>query len=155
MNTQSKPGEVAKPLRHTLIGDVHLMLRRGDELLFGRRHNTGFEDGAWHLPSGHLEVDESMVTALVREAAEEIGVRIAPHDVAFSHVMHNSSAGGRIAFFFAVHNWQGEPINLEQDKCSELAWFQLDSLPAHMIPYCRTALEYVQSGQPFSTYGWQ
>ncbi|MET8427744.1 NUDIX domain-containing protein [Nocardia sp. NPDC004860] len=38
---------------------------------------AGYEDGAWHLPSGHLEADESVVAALIREADEQIGVRIA------------------------------------------------------------------------------
>ncbi|MFC8527828.1 hypothetical protein [Nocardia sp. NPDC057227] len=33
----------------------------------------------------------------MREAVEEIGVQIAPEDVEFAHVMHNSSSGGRVA----------------------------------------------------------
>ncbi len=42
--------------RHKLTGDVHLLLLNPEGLiLFGRRHNTGFEDGAWHVPAGHLE----------------------------------------------------------------------------------------------------
>ena len=41
-----------------------------------------------------------------------------PAQVAFSHVMHNSSSGGRVAFFFSVERWVGEPANLEPDKCS-------------------------------------
>jgi hypothetical protein len=62
--------------RHKLTGDVHLLMLDGDgQVLFGRRQNTGFEDGAWHLPSGHLEAGESVVAALVREAKEEIGIR--------------------------------------------------------------------------------
>lgn len=39
-----------EPRRHKVTGDVHLLLRRGNEVLFGQRRNTGFEDGAWHLP---------------------------------------------------------------------------------------------------------
>ena len=62
--------------RHKLTGDVHLLLLNSDgEVLFGRRQNTGFEDGAWHVPSGHLEAGESVVQALIREAKEEIGSR--------------------------------------------------------------------------------
>jgi 8-oxo-dGTP pyrophosphatase MutT (NUDIX family) len=81
--------------RHKLIGDVHLILIDANgQVLFGRRQNTGYEDGAYHLPSGHLEAGESMITALIREAKEEVGVTISPEAVAFSHVMHNS-AGSR------------------------------------------------------------
>ncbi|WP_067474753.1 NUDIX hydrolase [Nocardia amamiensis] len=144
----------AKPQRHKVTGDMHLVLRRGDTVLYGQRYNTGFEDGAWHLPAGHLEAGESVVTALIREAAEEIGVTIKPEDVQFSHFMHNSSSGGRMAIFFTVTNWQGEPENREPDKCSALDWFALDAPPDRMIDYCRTAMKHIAEGTPFSVYGW-
>jgi 8-oxo-dGTP diphosphatase len=141
--------------RHKLTGDVHLVLiNPAGEVLFGQRQNTGYDDGAWHLPSGHLEADESVVAALIRESKEEVGVIIEPHEVAFSHVMHNSSSGGRVAFFFTVERWAGEPTNLEPDKCSGLRWFPLCDLPDHLIPYCRAALESINAEQPFSIYGW-
>jgi 8-oxo-dGTP diphosphatase len=107
--------------RHALTGDVHLLLTGPDgHVLFGRRHNTGFEDGAWHVPAGHLEAGESVVQALVREAKEEVGITIAAEDVQFTHVMHSSSSGGRAAFFFTVRHWEGTPENREPEKCSEL-----------------------------------
>lgn len=141
--------------RHKLTGDVHLvLLNRAGEVFFGQRQNTGFEDGAWHVPSGHLEAGESVVAALIREAKEEIGVTIAEHDVEFAHVMHNSSSGGRVAFFFTVQRWAGEPENREPDKCSGLRWFPLGSLPEHLIDYCRVALGHIAAGRPFSVYGW-
>ena len=63
--------------RHMLVGDVHLVLvNRAGRVLFGQRQNTGYEDGAWHLPSGHLEAGESVVAALIREAKEEAGIVI-------------------------------------------------------------------------------
>jgi 8-oxo-dGTP diphosphatase len=141
--------------RHTLVGDVHLVLvNREGEVLFGQRSNTGYEDGAWHVPSGHLEAGESVVAALVREAAEEVGVDIEERDVEFSHIMHNSSSGGRAAFFFTVQRWAGQPENLEPNKCAGLRWFPLAALPEHMIEYCRVALGHVAASQPFSVYGW-
>lgn len=143
-----------EPQRHKVTGDVHLLLRRNNEVLFGRRQNTGFEDGAWHLPSGHLEAGESVVEALIREADEEIGVAIEANDVQFTHIMHNSSSGGRVAFFFTVRSWRGEPTNREPDKCGTLEWFAADALPDHMIAYCRTAMDNITEGQSFSVYGW-
>ncbi|MFI7002501.1 NUDIX domain-containing protein [Nocardia sp. NPDC050175] len=137
-----------------MTGDVYLVLRRGDSVLFGRRRNTGFEDGAWHLPSGHLESGESVVVAVIREAGEEIGVTIRPEDVRFGHVMHNASSGGRVVFFFTVETWQGEPDNREPEKCSELAWFSRDQLPDRMIAYCRVAMQSIAEGENFSVYGW-
>ncbi|HEX9542904.1 MAG TPA: NUDIX domain-containing protein [Streptosporangiaceae bacterium] len=138
--------------RHKLTGDVHLLLLNTDgQVLFGRRQNTGFEDGAHHLPSGHLEAGESVVEALIREAKEEVGVTVAPEAVEFSHIMHSSSSGGRVAFFFTVQQWEGTPENREPEKCSELSWFPLDALPAHLIDYFRVALTHRAAWPPGST----
>jgi 8-oxo-dGTP diphosphatase len=146
---------VASTERHTLIGDVHLLLTDDQgRILFGRRAGTGYADGAFHPPSGHLEAEESVVEALRREAVEEIGVQIAPEDVEFAHIMHNSSSGGRVAFFFQVRQWEGEPTNMEPDKCDALEWFAADALPADMIPYCREALGHISSGKSLSLFGW-
>lgn len=123
-------------------------------MLFGRRADTGYEDGAYHLPSGHLEAGESVVAALVREAKEEIGVTIDAAALNFAHVMHNSSSGGRVAFFFQVERWEGEPANMEPDRCDDLAWFTLDELPDRMIDYCRDALGHIAAQRQFSTFGW-
>jgi hypothetical protein len=61
--------EGAGTRRHKLAGDVHLiLLSPAGEILLGQRHNTGYEDGAWHVPSGHLEAGESVIATLVREA---------------------------------------------------------------------------------------
>ncbi len=106
------------------------------------------------MPSGHLEAGESVVAALVREAREEVGVVIEERDVEFAHIMHNSSSGGRAAFFFMVQRWAGVPENREPDKCKGLRWFPLGALPEQMIDYCRVALGYVTASRPFSVYGW-
>ena len=154
LDTAVQPSQTTKPQRHTVTGDVHLLLRRNNEILLGQRQNTGYEDGAWHLPAGHLEAAESVVDALIREADEEVGVRIAPEDVLFAHLMHNSSSGGRMALFFLVDVWEGTPMNREPDKCAALEWFPIDSLPEHMIEYCRTALDHIAGNSSFSVFGW-
>ncbi|MEV0246843.1 NUDIX domain-containing protein [Nocardia sp. NPDC050712] len=140
--------------RHTVIGDVHLLLHRGNKVLFGQRQGTGFADGAWHLPAGHLEAGESMLDAAIREAGEELGVRIGHEDLRFEHVMHSAASGGRIAFFFTAERWQGRPCNQEPDKCAGLQWFPNNALPEEMIAYCRTALGHIAGGTRSSVFGW-
>jgi 8-oxo-dGTP diphosphatase len=68
--------------------------------------------------------------------------------------MHNSSSGGRAAFFFTVQRWAGVPENREPDKCKGLRWFPLGALPEHMFDYCRTALGHVAANRAFSLYDW-
>jgi 8-oxo-dGTP diphosphatase len=141
---------------YKLIGDVHLLLLDSDgKALFGLRQNTGFLDGTYHLPAGHLEEGESVVQAVIREAREEIGVTIDPQDVEFAHIMHSPLTGGRASFFFCVRQWEGTPANLEPDKCGELRWFALDELPETLLSYCRVALEHIAEGNPFSVCGWK
>lgn len=141
-----------RPRRHTEIVDVHLILRRGDEVLLARRANTGYADGLLHAPSGHLEDGEDVRSGMIREAREEIGVELAPEDLTAAVVMqHRAPDGGaRIGWFFvARHGVGGEPVNREPDKCSELGWYPLDALPDDMVAYCRAALDAYRAGQPF------
>lgn len=141
--------------RHKIVSDVHLLLVNPmGAVLFGKHQNTGYEDDAWYLPSGRLEAGESVIAALIREARDEIGVAIDEQDVEFAHVMHNSSGGGRMAFFFVVRNWAGEPENREPGKCSQLEWFSLGALPYDLNPCCRAALEWIAASHYFSVYGW-
>ncbi|HEX3240432.1 MAG TPA: NUDIX domain-containing protein [Solirubrobacterales bacterium] len=134
--------------------DVHVILRRGDQVLLGLRLNTGYEDGKFHLPAGHLEAGESVATAAQREAFEELGVTLETSALQLSHVMHRQAGGGRMAVFFSATDWQGEPRNCEPEKCAELRWFPLVSLPANLVPYAREALMASEAGSALSLDGW-
>ncbi|MFF9781284.1 methyltransferase domain-containing protein [Streptomyces nigrescens] len=141
------------PRRHTEVVDVHLVLRRGDEVLLARRANTGYADGLFHAPSGHAEDGEDVREAMIREAAEEVGLRLAPEDLRVALVMQHCApppARPRIGWFFeAAYGAGGEPWNREPDKCAELAWFPLDALPDDMVAYCRAGLDGLRAGHPF------
>ena len=93
-----------QPRRHTEVVDVHLVLRRGEEVLLGRRVDTGYADGLLHAPSGHVEDGEDVLTALIREAHEEVGVMLRPEDVSVALVMQHRAPGGgeRIGWFFTA-----------------------------------------------------
>ena len=140
--------------RLTLVVDVNVLLNRDGCVLLGRRHNTGFEDGSLHLPAGHLEGGESLITALLREAWEELGIEIDPAHARLVHVMHHSAGGGRLSFFFEVTEWRGEVSNREPDKCKALDWYKLSELPERIIPYTREALLAYMRGIAFSGTGW-
>jgi ADP-ribose pyrophosphatase YjhB (NUDIX family) len=141
--------------RPRVIVDVNLLLRDGDRILLGRRRG-GFADGMYSPPAGHLELGESVQAALIREAHEETGIIISPADARFVQVMHNSYGLGRIAFFFEARTWTGRITNQEPDKCAELRWFPLASLPDDMIPYIRQAIIAYHAGNPpeLTLYGW-
>ncbi|MEV0076837.1 NUDIX domain-containing protein [Nocardia neocaledoniensis] len=139
--------------KYRVLVGVHLVLLDADRrVLLGRRLGTGFGDGLFHVPAGHLEAGETAVAGLIREAREEVGVEIAPGDVEFAHVLHSHE---RVQMFFVVRRWRGEVSNREPDKCSELRWFAVGELPADMVEYCRVALDAVVAGRTFAEFGWQ
>lgn len=141
------------PRRHTEVVDVHLVLRRGDEVLLARRSGTGYADGLLNVPSGHAEDGEDVRAAMIREAVEETGLRLAPEDLRVALVMQHCApppARPRIGWFFEVaYGAGGEPWNREPDKCAELAWFPLDALPDDMVAYSRAGLEGLRAGHRF------
>ncbi|MFD3609459.1 trifunctional class I SAM-dependent methyltransferase/NUDIX hydrolase/VOC family protein [Streptomyces atroolivaceus] len=140
------------PHRHSEVVDVHLILRRGSEVLLARRAGTGYADGLLHAPSGHAEDGEDVPAAMIRETAEEIGVELRPDELRVALVMQHRGPGGnpRMGWFFeADHDPARPPRNAEPDKCSELGWFPLDALPDDMVAYCRAGLDGYRAGQRF------
>ncbi len=144
-----------KDRRHSEVVDVHLVLRRGDEVLLARRRGTGYADGLLHAPSGHAEDGEDVREAMLRETREEIGLRLEPEELRVALVMQHRSPRGapRMGWFFEAWLGQGrEPVNAEPDKCSELGWFPLGGLPDDMVAYCRAGLEAYRAGARFALH---
>ncbi len=143
--------------RFRSIVDVHVVLVRHGMLLLTRRANTGYADSLTHFVSGHLERDEDVVAAAIREVHEEVGIGLAREDLTCVHVMHhrNGDAAARVGFFFRAERWDGEPANCEPHKCSELVWVPEDGdPPADMVPYPAEAWRQMRAGAPFSLHGW-
>lgn len=141
-------------MRATFPVAVHLLFFRGDQVLLLRRFNTGYADGQYSVPAGHLDGGETVFAAARREAEEETGVRIQAEDIAYSCVMHRRDSEERVDFFVHVHTWQGEPVNTEPEKCDELRWVDINQLPANVIPYVRKAILNHRMGIPFDEFGW-
>ena len=134
---------------------VHLLLFRDGQILLLRRAGTGYRDGEYSVPAGHLDGDETVLAAAAREAREEIGLRLEPQALAFSSVMHRHEGDERVDFFLHVKDWQGEPFNAEPEKCDDLRWIPLAALPENMVPYVRRAIEDHEAGIRFDEFGWQ
>jgi 8-oxo-dGTP pyrophosphatase MutT (NUDIX family) len=133
---------------------VHLFFFRGNQILLIRRYNTGFADGQYSVPAGHLDGRETVFAAAAREAQEEVGVRIEPEHIHYSSVMHRMEGEERVDFFVNTQKWEGEPVNAEPHKCDEIRWTNLEELPDNTIPYIRRALQNHKDGIKFDEYGW-
>jgi len=142
-------------MRARFPATVHLLFFRDDKILLSRRFNTGYRDGEYSVPAGHLDGNETVRAAAAREAAEEVGVQIEKDDILFSSVMHRNEGDERVDFFLHVLAWRGEPLNNEPNKCDDLYWEHVDSLPANIIPYVRRAIQNHRKGIHFDEFGWQ
>jgi 8-oxo-dGTP diphosphatase len=140
--------------RFKLIAAMYLILIHDNKILLMRRKNTGYEDGNYGVPSGHLEDGESLKYGMVREAKEEIDIDIDMNDIELVHIMHRREHDIRIDFFFKVKKYTGTPRNAEPDKCDDLQWFPLDDLPANTIPYIKEAIEKSLAKHMYSEIGW-
>jgi 8-oxo-dGTP diphosphatase len=139
--------------------DVLLILTEGDRILLALREGTGYADGMWNLPSGKLETGEDVLSAVVREAREEIGIRLAadePRMVATVH--HRNSAGlARVGLVFAVAHdpvRHGELVNAEPHKCAKIEWFPADMLPTNTYPFTTACVTAYGNGEPLRLSGW-
>jgi len=136
---------------------VHILLLEADNLLVLRRFNTGFEDGKYSLIAGHLEGEETVLQAAVREIAEEAGVRVRPEDLKVVGVMQRKSDDVRVDFFLATRSWKGQPRNNEPDKCDKVKWVPIDQLPSNTIPYICRSVDNFQTNPDqvwFESFGW-
>ncbi len=149
-------------LRFQVVPASYVLLRRGPEVLLQLRQNTGYRDGYWAAgAAGHVEAGESAYAAAVRETREELAVDVARAALRPLCAMHRTHGNGqaideRVDFFFACHDWAGEPQIVERRKCAELRWYPLDALPDPVVPHERVVLDRLRRDDlpPVLTYGF-
>jgi len=122
---------------------VHLILTKDQKILFMRRKNTGYADGTWSLPAGKIDGNETAKEALCRESLEEMGIILRPEHLEFKGIIHKIEYGNyeNLALFFSANTWKNDIDNHEPHKCSELTFFDMNSLPKPLTPYINFYLQ--------------
>ena len=146
----------------SLVPAAYVFLVDGDRVLLQRRANTDYYDGWWAAgAAGHVEAGESVHAASAREVLEELGVVVDAADLEPLTAMHRTAPTGlpvdqRLDVFFACRRWTGEPA-LQEDKASDLAWFDLDALPERVVHHERFVLDGWRDGtlSPVSAFGFE
>lgn len=139
----------------TPYGASYVILRDGDKVAFVLRENTSWMNGYYGLPSGKVEKRESFSAAAIREAQEEVGVKIAPADLRYALTQHRQGTDEWVDVYFEVEKYEGEPYNAEPQVHSELTWLDINNLPDNVIPNVCQALEAVMAGKQYVEYGWE
>jgi 8-oxo-dGTP diphosphatase len=138
---------------------VYGILRAPQRLLLIRRAGTGYRDGQFSLPAGHLDGGEDAVTGLIRELREELAIEADPHRCRLALLMHSAPEDAEdseyLHLFFFVDSWNGEPRIAEPDKCSELRWADDRALPEDLVDYVGEALAAINRGEHLALHGWR
>lgn len=130
---------------------VDLMLTRYNkengkkEVLVSLRKNTGYNDGQYELPGGHVEKDEDLLQAMTREAKEELNIDLNVKNLKIAHILHHYK-GNRLKFIIATDEYIGNLKIGEPDKCERLEWVSLDDLPSNFDERAKKVLVEIKNG---------
>jgi len=142
--------------RNKAVPAVYLILEKGDEILLMRRQNSGYYEGWYSVPAGHVEAGELPLDALLREVKEELGIELNKSKIRLVHSMYRTKhdeTGDRMDLFFVATRWSGELVNGEPHKCSDIRWFPVAALPEHTVHHVREAVANVEDGVTYSELG--
>lgn len=106
---------------------------KDDKVLLAMK-KRGFGEGKFNGVGGKVEKGESVVEACVREAEEEIGVKIKAHEVKSTLTLRallrfyfdRKPEWNQVCHVFVAYKWDGEPIETEEMKPQ---WFPIAKLP--------------------------
>lgn len=134
---------------------VYIALVDGARLFVMRRVNTGYRDGEWAMPAGHVESGETPAQAALRELQEETGVIAATEHLECAHALYrqcgDDGARAYVDYLFVCRRWQGEPTNAEPDKADACRWIDLDALD-EIIDFHAAMISRARAGERFSAF---
>ena len=115
-------------------------------------------DGYWDFSaSGHVENNESMKMATIREAKEELGIEVKMEDLEFMSMLHTYTTNTGDIYYnvhFKTTKWKNEPKVNEPNKCEQIKWFAIHNLPENVIEQRRQAIQNYKNHIPYDEYGW-
>jgi 8-oxo-dGTP diphosphatase len=116
-------------------------LRRADgRWLMHQRPAGKHHAGLWEFPGGKVEPDEKPQDSLVRELAEELGIRChseACEPAGFAEGGAGMGGEALVILLYTVTRWEGEPAALEGGA---VGWFTPDEALALPMPPLDIAL---------------
>jgi len=134
---------------------VYIIFRKAGKIAFVLRSNTDWMNGYYGLPAGKVEKNESFLAAAVREAKEEVGVKIVPANLKHLMTAHRIEPDSIwVDIFFTPLTYGGELYNAEPHVHSELAWLDPKKLPGNIVPAVRFYIDHIEAGDTYCQYGW-
>ena len=117
---------LAKPLLHVAVG----VILRQQQVLLAKRAAGKHQANRWEFPGGKLEQGETVVAALKRELAEEIGITVLEAEP-FMQLQHEYPERCVLLDIYLVTDFSGEPHGAEGQP---LYWAELSELDRLSLP---------------------
>jgi len=139
--SEIRPGVAAAVLEHTGGTTKVLLVRRSD-------------NGLWGLPSGKVEIGETVEEAVIREVKEETGLKVKvirlvgvysnPETQFFSY-----PSGRKVHFITTFFECDiiGGVLKADQQETLEVKFFEVKKLPREILPMHPSWLEDLLSGR--------
>ncbi len=124
------------------VGAV-IVNERGQVFMAKRGPKSRNERGLWEFPGGAVEFGEKLADALMREMFEEFGIRIEVGDLidVCDHILPEEGQHW-VSPSYICRIVAGVPAIHEHEKCSEIGWFDLASIPADLTLISKESLEH-------------
>ena len=111
---------------HVAVG----VIARGDEIFITLRPDDGHQGGKWEFPGGKVEEGETVLQALRRELAEEVGITV-NHSEPVIVITHDYGDKQVKLDVHRVNDFTGEPHGKEGQASR---WVNVKSLNASDFP---------------------
>lgn len=136
---------------NVIVTDLIIMREKNNntEILLSKRKNTGYKDGEYELPGGHLEKEEDLYESMIREAKEELNISLKREDIKILHIMHHYTEN-RINFIFVTEKQDLVPQIGEPEKCEELCWVNINKLPENTMEKTKIIIKNILLGELYS-----
>ena len=118
------------------------------EILMIKRKNTGYMDGYYWLPAGHIEWKEAPTLAMQREILEEVWLHIVSENLKLINITYRIQEDRVVVdFYFEALSYIGSPINAEPEKSEWIYW--IDWKKEGKIQF-RETLKRIERSETFS-----
>ena len=95
----------------------------GGEILLLQRNNDDTFGGHWALPAGGLETGEDVVTAMIREIEEEVGLQVKKDQLQFLEKMYVQHDDKQFIFHFFQTQFSRRPaVQINQEEHQSFLW---------------------------------
>jgi len=119
------------------VGVIVLIEKDGKILLIKRKKTIG--RGAWCLPGGKLEMNESLENCTKREVREE--TRLSVDNLELISITNDVAYGLHYVTIAFKANKIESQVKITDEKVEEIKWFDLGNLPEHLYIATKKVIE--------------